>query len=64
MVFYILAPHRIEAIEHGLVDFLADDVMFAIQSAEVKIATDTLSLDNLNKAYPTYYQYKIKVDKL
>jgi hypothetical protein len=64
MVFYILTPHRIEAHEYCLTDFLADDVVLMIQSSGSKIATDEVSFENLRKAYPTYYNYQVKVDKV
>lgn len=64
MVFYIITPYKIEAFEHNLPDFLADDVKFTIELDGVKIATDELCLKNLQKEYPSYYQYKINVGKI
>jgi hypothetical protein len=64
MVFYILIPHRIEAFENCLSDFLADDILFAIQDSTSKIATDDICLANLQKEYPNYYKYEIRVGKL
>jgi hypothetical protein len=64
MVFYLLTPHKIEAFEHNLSDFLADDVMQTIQLESTKIATDLACLQNLQKEYPSYYGYEIKVGKL
>ena len=64
MVFYILTPHKIEAFEHCLKDFLADDVLFTIQLDGTKIATDERCLENLQKEYPSYHRYEIKVGKL
>jgi len=63
MVFYILTPYKIEAHEQRLRDFLADDLLFAIQAAETKIATDEKCLAVLEKAYPRYHKYEIKVGK-
>ena len=64
LVFYILTPFKIEAHEYGLSDFVADDLLQAIQSSSTLIATDQMCLDNLEKAYPTYHRYQIKVGKL
>jgi hypothetical protein len=64
MVFYILIPHRIEAFENYLSDFLADDILCAIQDSTSKIATDTVCLANLQEEYPNYYKYEIRVGKL
>jgi len=63
MVFYILTPYKIEAHEHSLRDFLADDLLFAIQAGETKIATDEECLSNLEKAYPKYHKYEVRVGK-
>jgi len=64
MVFYILTPYKIEAFEHHLPDFLADDVKFTIELEGTKIATDEACLENLQKEYPSYYRYEIKVGKI
>lgn len=64
IVFYILTPHKIEAHEHSLSDFIADDISFAIQQQGTKIATDETCFDNLKKAYPTYHRYVIRVGKV
>jgi hypothetical protein len=63
MVFYILTPHKIEAHENSLREFLADDLLFAIQAGETKIATDEECLSHLEKAYPKYYRYEVRVGK-
>jgi hypothetical protein len=63
MVFFILSPYKIEALEHQLTDFLADDVVHTIQLELTKIATDDTCLKNLEKQYPTYHKYKITVGK-
>lgn len=63
-VFYILTPFKIEAHEHGLSDFIADDLLDAIQSASTVIATDQRCLLDLEKAYPKHHKYKIKVGRL
>ena len=64
MVFYILTPYKIDAHEHKLRDFLADDLLEAIQLAETKIATDEECLDELQKAYPKYHKYKVILGKV
>jgi hypothetical protein len=64
MVFYILTPYKIEAFEHSLSDFLADDIFQTIQLESTKIATDKVCLQNLQKEYPSYYIYEIKVGKM
>lgn len=63
MVFYILTPYKIEAYEHELKDFLADDLLFAIQARDTKIAVDEDNLAALVKVYPKYYKYEIIVGK-
>lgn len=63
MVFYILSPYRIEAQESCLQDFIADDLLMAIQSIDSKIATDKEGYATLCKAYPSYYKYEIVVRK-
>ena len=64
-VFWILTPNKIEAAHaDNQSDFLADDIMYAIQSATTKIATDKICLDNLQKQYPSYHRYEISVGKL
>ena len=63
MVFYILTPYKIEAHEHRQPDFLADDLLCAIQAGETKIATDEECLAVLEKAYPKYHKYEIKIGK-
>ena len=64
MVFYILTPHVIESHRDDLPDFLADDIMYAIQLDATKIATDEACLKNLQEEYPTYHRYEVKVGKL
>ena len=64
MIFYILTPHRIEAHERSLSEFLADDLLFAIQAGETKIATDEECLYHLEKAYPKYYKYEVRVGRV
>jgi len=65
MVFWILTPHKIEAAHaNNQSDFLPDDIMYAIQSATTKIATDKVCLDNLQKQYPSYHRYEISVGEL
>jgi len=63
MVFYILTPYKIEAYEHQLSDFIADDLLSAIESAEAKIATSDVHLCALQKAYPNYIKYIVRVEK-
>jgi hypothetical protein len=64
-VFWILTPNIIEAMHaDNQSDFLADDIMYAIQSATTKIATDSICLNNLQKQYPSYHRYEISVGKL
>ena len=63
MIFYILTPYKIEAHEHELKDFLADDLLFAIQAGDTKIAIDEDHLSILAKAYPKYHKYEITVGK-
>ena len=62
--FYILMPHKLEAYDNDLPDFLADDLMLAMQLKTTLIATDKTCLDNLQEAYPNYYRYEIRVGKL
>jgi hypothetical protein len=64
ITFYILSPLKIEAYEHNQLDFIADDVMYAIQMKDTKIATDRISLENLKKEYPNYNKYEVKVGKI
>jgi len=63
-IFYILSPHKIEAIEYDLPDFLPDDIRTAIELDNNKTATDEVCLDNLKREYPKYHTYRIRVDKL
>jgi hypothetical protein len=63
MRFYILSPHKIEAHEHALADFIAEDLMYAIQSAHTKIAVDEEHMRVLEKAYPSYHRYEVIVGK-
>ena len=63
MVFYILTPHKIEALDSCLHDFLADDITACIQLESTKIATDEVCLKHLQNEYPSYNTYKIKVEK-
>lgn len=63
MVFYILSPYKIEAQESCLQDFIADDLLMAIQSKDSKIATDEEGYVALCEAYPSYYKYEIAVRK-
>jgi hypothetical protein len=64
MTFWILTPHKIEAHEHNLSDFLADDIIGAIKLASTKIATDKVCLENLQRQYPSYHRYEIRIGKL
>jgi hypothetical protein len=64
MVFYILTPYKIEAHEHQLCDFLADDLLSIIEQADTKIATNLENLCALQKVYPNYNKYEIKVGKI
>ena len=64
MVFYILTPNKIEAHEYDLSLFLADDIMYAIQLESTKIAVDKVCLEELQKEFPTYHRYEIKIGKL
>jgi hypothetical protein len=61
--FYILSPYKIEAHEHQLQDFIADDLMYAIQSADTKIAVDDDHLSVMEKAYPKYHKYEVIVGR-
>jgi len=63
LTFYILTPFKIEAHEYGLSDFIADDLLCAIQSASALIATDQRCLADLEKAYPKHHKYLIKVGR-
>jgi hypothetical protein len=63
MVFYLLTPRKIEAHEYQLYDFLADDLLYLIQSPSTKIATDKKSLDHLKEQYPRYHKYKVEIGK-
>jgi hypothetical protein len=64
MTFYILTPHKIEAVNDNLSDFIADDLMLAIQKASTKIATDRFYLEVLQREYPTYHKYEIKIGEI
>lgn len=64
MRFYILTPHKIEAHENCLNEFIADDLMYVIQSSHTKIATDSKHLKMLEKAYPEYHRYEVVIGKL
>jgi hypothetical protein len=64
MTFYLLTSHKIEAFEYNLLDFLADDVLSAIQLEDTKIAIDDVCLKNLQQQYPLYHRYEIKVAKI
>lgn len=64
MRFYILTPHKIEAHDSCLTEFVADDLMFAIQSSHSKIATNKKNLEMLEKVYPGYYRYEVVIGKL
>ncbi len=64
MVFYILTPYKIEAHEHQLTDFLADDLLLIIEQANTKIATSVEHLNTLQKVYPNYNKYEVKVGKI
>jgi len=64
MVFYLLTPHKIEAFEYNLLDFLADDIQLTIQLEDTKIAIDEVCLQNLQQQYPLYHRYEIKVGKI
>lgn len=61
MVFYILTPHKIQAYEHNLDEFIADDLLEVIPNANTKIATDVDNLCALRKAYPTYRWYEVHI---
>jgi len=63
MIFYILTKYKIEAHEHQLRDFIADDLMSAIQAADTKIAVDKECLSLLMAAYPNHHVYKVEVGK-
>jgi len=63
MVFHILTPYKIDAYEHQLSDFIADDLLSAIESAETKIATSDAHLCVLQKAYPNYIKYTVRVER-
>ena len=64
MTFYLVSSHKIEAYEHSLNDFASDDLLTCIQDANTKIAVDEHHLRLLIEAYPAYYVYKVKVNKL
>lgn len=63
MVFYILTPHKIQAYEDKLSDFIADDLSFAIEQFDTKIATNQEHLSILKKSYPHYHNYEVKVGR-
>lgn len=64
MYFFILSPYKIEALEFNQADFMADDLLSAIESGETVIATTEQGFYLLREANPhlTYY-YKIAVEK-
>jgi hypothetical protein len=63
MVFYILSLHKIEALEYKLDDFLADDLVQAIQSGNTKIANTDEIFNELKRSYPTYYKYVVSMER-
>ena len=63
MVFHILTPYKIEAYEHQLPDFIADDLLSAIESDKTKIAISDAHLCALQKVYPNYIKYTIRVHR-
>jgi hypothetical protein len=63
MTFYILTLYKIEAHEHGLNDFIADDLLSAIQAGDTKIAIDEDHFLLLAKAYPKYHKYEITIGR-
>lgn len=61
MCFYILSPFRIEAYENNQDDFIADDLIFAIQSRDTFIATSNEQLSLLEEVYPQHHVYTVKI---
>lgn len=63
MRFYILSPYKIDAHERELQDFICDDLMYALQSADTKIAVDDEHLKVMEKVYPKYHKYEVIVGR-
>ena len=65
MIFYILTPYKIEAYTYGLQgDFLADDLLAVIQAEDTKIVSNKDDLSILERSYPKFHKYEIKIGKL
>lgn len=64
MCFYILSPFRIEAYENKQDDFIADDLLFAVQSRDTVLATSNEQLSLLIEAYPKHHVYRVKIGKI
>jgi len=64
MVFYILTPNKITEFDCSQEDFLPDAIMYALQSANNKIATNEQSFAALQEAYPSFHQYRIQVGQV
>jgi hypothetical protein len=62
--FYILTPYKIDAFDNHLPEFIADDLMYAIQAGQTKIATDEKILEQMEKEYPHYHMYEVTIGKL
>lgn len=63
MRFYILTPHKIDAHEHDLAEFIVDDLLEAMQSDRNKIAVDDDHLDLMENVYPGYHKYEVIVGR-
>lgn len=63
MRFYILSPYKLDALEHHLEDFISEDLMYILQSANTKIAVDESHLKAMERAYPKYYKYEVIVGR-
>lgn len=64
MIFYVFVPDEINALKHSESDFISDDLLFAIQSQQSKIATTPEMFDVFCRDYPEYYRYAVKVRKI
>ncbi|MFA5758028.1 MAG: hypothetical protein WC942_01425 [Clostridia bacterium] len=63
MCFWILSPYKIESYEDSISDFIADDLLHAIQCSSSIIATSQDSLDKLQQQFPKYHKYIITLGK-
>ena len=64
LFFHIFTPYKIEAVNSSLNDFVADDLVEAIAMRDSRIATSEVLADELRKAYPSYYEYKIVTEEI